>query len=186
VSGAGSRCFWSSHSIGNSPSRTRWRRAAARRTSRRPTGIRTSPASALSRPIHRRTPVPGCRGDGHGSSRRRFRCRCRPCSIEVGKLTVIDDRNGGTLFGFDNADGNPWVVQQIRACRAAVDSGLTRSLSREFDCRTALLRLNWGATLFPPPPPASERMRRVTTPTTVCRLEHVLGPSDVRALRAVD
>jgi hypothetical protein len=93
---------------------------------------------------HRRTPVPGCRGDGHGSSRRRFRCRCRPCSVEVGKLTVIDDRNGGTLFGFDNADGNPWVVQQIRACRAAVDSGLTRSLSRELDCRTALLRLNWG------------------------------------------
>ncbi|MDT5327575.1 MAG: hypothetical protein QOF25_4727, partial [Mycobacterium sp.] len=42
----------------------------------------------------------------------------------VGELTVIDDRNGGTLFGFDNADGNSWVVQQIRACRAAVDSGL--------------------------------------------------------------
>jgi hypothetical protein len=62
----------------------------------------------------------------------------------VGELTVIDDRNGGTLFGFDNADGNSWVVQQIRACRAAVDSGLTRSLSREFNCRTALLRLNWG------------------------------------------
>ena len=30
----------------------------------------------------------------------------------VGELTVTDDHNGGSLFGFDNADGNSWVVRR--------------------------------------------------------------------------
>ncbi len=28
---------------------------------------------------------------------------------------VIDDRDGGTLFGFADPDGNTWIVQQIKA-----------------------------------------------------------------------
>jgi len=28
---------------------------------------------------------------------------------------VIDERDGGTLFGFADLDGNAWVVQQITA-----------------------------------------------------------------------
>jgi catechol 2,3-dioxygenase-like lactoylglutathione lyase family enzyme len=35
--------------------------------------------------------------------------------VEVGDVQVIDERDGGTLFGFADPDGNAWVVQQIRA-----------------------------------------------------------------------
>ena len=35
--------------------------------------------------------------------------------VECGEITVIDPRDGGTLFGFSDPDGNSWVVQQIRA-----------------------------------------------------------------------
>ena len=31
------------------------------------------------------------------------------------EMTVIDDRDGSTLFGFADPDGNTWVVQQIKA-----------------------------------------------------------------------
>lgn len=30
-------------------------------------------------------------------------------------IDVIDERDGGTLFGFADPDGNAWVVQQIKA-----------------------------------------------------------------------
>jgi catechol 2,3-dioxygenase-like lactoylglutathione lyase family enzyme len=35
--------------------------------------------------------------------------------VAAGDIEVIDDRDGGTLFGFTDPDGNSWVVQQIKA-----------------------------------------------------------------------
>ena len=35
--------------------------------------------------------------------------------VAAGDIDVIDDRDGGTLFGFTDPDGNGWVVQQIKA-----------------------------------------------------------------------
>jgi catechol 2,3-dioxygenase-like lactoylglutathione lyase family enzyme len=35
--------------------------------------------------------------------------------VKVGDIDVIDERDGGTLFGFADPDGNGWVVQQIKA-----------------------------------------------------------------------
>ncbi|KUG51221.1 glyoxalase [Kocuria rosea subsp. polaris] len=34
--------------------------------------------------------------------------------VPAGELTVVDERDGGTLFGFADPDGNTWVVQQLR------------------------------------------------------------------------
>ena len=35
--------------------------------------------------------------------------------VEASEITVIDERDGGTFFGFADPDGNTWAVQQIRA-----------------------------------------------------------------------
>ena len=35
--------------------------------------------------------------------------------VAAGDVDVIDERDGGTLFGFNDPDGNSWVVQQIKA-----------------------------------------------------------------------
>jgi predicted enzyme related to lactoylglutathione lyase len=35
--------------------------------------------------------------------------------VECSEIQVIDPRDGGTLFGFADPDGNTWAVQQIRA-----------------------------------------------------------------------
>jgi hypothetical protein len=35
--------------------------------------------------------------------------------VAAGDIDVIDERDGGTLFGFTDPDGNSWVVQQIEA-----------------------------------------------------------------------
>ena len=35
--------------------------------------------------------------------------------VAADEVNVIDDRDGGTLFGFSDPDGNAWVVQQIKA-----------------------------------------------------------------------
>ena len=35
--------------------------------------------------------------------------------VEVSDITVFDERDGGTFFGFDDPDGNGWAVQEIRA-----------------------------------------------------------------------
>jgi predicted lactoylglutathione lyase len=35
--------------------------------------------------------------------------------VAAGELTVFDERDGGTFFGFADPDGNTWAVQQIRA-----------------------------------------------------------------------
>ena len=38
--------------------------------------------------------------------------------IEPEEITVLDERDGGTFFGFADPDGNTWTVQQLKA-RAA-------------------------------------------------------------------
>ncbi|WP_157002103.1 VOC family protein [Agromyces laixinhei] len=38
--------------------------------------------------------------------------------VEASEITVFDERDGGTFFGFADPDGNTWAVQQI-AARAA-------------------------------------------------------------------
>jgi hypothetical protein len=35
--------------------------------------------------------------------------------VAAGEITVFDERDGGTFFGFSDPDGNGWGVQQIRA-----------------------------------------------------------------------
>jgi catechol 2,3-dioxygenase-like lactoylglutathione lyase family enzyme len=35
--------------------------------------------------------------------------------VECGPLSVFDERDGGTFFGFADPDGNTWAVQQLRA-----------------------------------------------------------------------
>ena len=35
--------------------------------------------------------------------------------VAAGEIDLIDERDGGTLFGFTDPDGNAWVVQQIKA-----------------------------------------------------------------------
>ncbi|MBD8043404.1 VOC family protein [Arthrobacter sp. Sa2BUA2] len=35
--------------------------------------------------------------------------------VEAGEIMVLDERDGGTMFTFDDPDGNSWVVQQIKA-----------------------------------------------------------------------
>jgi catechol 2,3-dioxygenase-like lactoylglutathione lyase family enzyme len=38
--------------------------------------------------------------------------------VQASEVTVFDERDGGTFFGFSDPDGNTWSVQQIKA-RAA-------------------------------------------------------------------
>jgi catechol 2,3-dioxygenase-like lactoylglutathione lyase family enzyme len=35
--------------------------------------------------------------------------------VPVSEITVLDERDGGTFFGFADPDGNTWAVQQIKA-----------------------------------------------------------------------
>ena len=35
--------------------------------------------------------------------------------VDCSEITVLDERDGGTFFGFADPDGNTWAVQQIRA-----------------------------------------------------------------------
>lgn len=35
--------------------------------------------------------------------------------VTCSEITVFDERDGGTLFGFTDPDGNSWAVQQITA-----------------------------------------------------------------------
>src|SRR6476660_533488 len=34
--------------------------------------------------------------------------------VECSEVTVFDERDGGTLFGFSDPDGNSWAVQQLK------------------------------------------------------------------------
>ena len=34
--------------------------------------------------------------------------------VECSEMTVFDERDGGTFFGFSDPDGNTWSVQQIK------------------------------------------------------------------------
>jgi catechol 2,3-dioxygenase-like lactoylglutathione lyase family enzyme len=38
--------------------------------------------------------------------------------VDASEITVFDERDGGTFFGFRDPDGNTWAVQQLKA-RAA-------------------------------------------------------------------
>ncbi|HEY3260362.1 MAG TPA: VOC family protein [Pseudonocardiaceae bacterium] len=38
--------------------------------------------------------------------------------VEASEITVFDERDGGTFFGFSDPDGNTWAVQQLKV-RAA-------------------------------------------------------------------
>lgn len=33
--------------------------------------------------------------------------------VEASEITVFDERDGGTFFGFSDPDGNSWAVQQL-------------------------------------------------------------------------
>ncbi|WP_395728853.1 VOC family protein [Nakamurella sp.] len=35
--------------------------------------------------------------------------------VECAEISVFDERDGGTFFGFADPDGNTWAVQQIKA-----------------------------------------------------------------------
>ena len=35
--------------------------------------------------------------------------------VEVSDITVFDERDGGTFFGFADPDGNTWSVQELKA-----------------------------------------------------------------------
>jgi predicted enzyme related to lactoylglutathione lyase len=35
--------------------------------------------------------------------------------VAADAIQIIDERDGGTLFGFTDPDGNAWMVQEIRA-----------------------------------------------------------------------
>jgi predicted lactoylglutathione lyase len=34
--------------------------------------------------------------------------------VEAGEITVFDERDGGTFFGFADPDGKTWAVQELR------------------------------------------------------------------------
>jgi predicted enzyme related to lactoylglutathione lyase len=34
--------------------------------------------------------------------------------VDVTEITVFDERDGGTFFGFSDPDGNTWAVQQLK------------------------------------------------------------------------
>ena len=34
--------------------------------------------------------------------------------VECSEIQVLDERDGGTLFGFTDPDGNTWAVQQLK------------------------------------------------------------------------
>ena len=34
--------------------------------------------------------------------------------MEVGGITVMDERDGGTFFSFADPDGNAWAVQEMK------------------------------------------------------------------------
>jgi catechol 2,3-dioxygenase-like lactoylglutathione lyase family enzyme len=44
----------------------------------------------------------------------RARAELTDRGVAAGDIDVIDERDGGTLFGFSDPDGNSWVVQQIK------------------------------------------------------------------------
>jgi len=35
--------------------------------------------------------------------------------VDASEITVFDERDGGTFFGFSDPDGNTWAVQQLKA-----------------------------------------------------------------------
>jgi catechol 2,3-dioxygenase-like lactoylglutathione lyase family enzyme len=67
-------------------------------------------------PAHREMPPGSMRGlqlvvSGAETARQELIDR----GVDVTEITVFDERDGGTFFGFSDPDGNTWTVQQIRA-----------------------------------------------------------------------
>ena len=119
----------------------RGRRAARSATSTgrsRSTATRSvSTSTTTPERAHARRPADPARAPAARSSsatcRRRTRwrpARCAACScggrrrrgprgavgrgVECSEITVFDERDGGTFFGFADPDGNTWAVQQIK------------------------------------------------------------------------
>ncbi|MFY9916281.1 MAG: VOC family protein [Nocardioidaceae bacterium] len=42
------------------------------------------------------------------------RAELRNRGVEASEITVFDERDGGTFFGFADPDGNTWAVQQLK------------------------------------------------------------------------
>ena len=55
---------------------------------------------------------PAARGRRRGG---RARGAASSRGVECSEITVFDERDGGTFFGFADPDGNTWAVQQIKA-----------------------------------------------------------------------
>jgi hypothetical protein len=53
-------------------------------------------------------PAVGRRRRGGGPAATR-----RP-GVECSEITVFDERDGGTFFGFSDPDGNTWTVQHLK------------------------------------------------------------------------
>jgi catechol 2,3-dioxygenase-like lactoylglutathione lyase family enzyme len=51
-----------------------------------------------------------CVADGHAA-----RAELAGRGVEVSELMVLDERDGGTFFGFADPDGNTWAIQELRA-----------------------------------------------------------------------
>ena len=67
--------------------------------------------------------------------------------VECSEIQVFDERDGGTLFGFADPDGNTWAVQQLKVrAEKAAHRSYPRSRPREpgFDERT------WHASVADP------------------------------------
>ena len=94
--------------------------------------------------------------------------------IEVSALTVINDADGGTFFGFQDPDGKPWQCRnQSPSSQAAHSGGPHRSQRRG---RSLILRRT------PPFPSRRDLARPDQRPATrACRtaFPHVTGGSSV-------
>ncbi|MGW9631561.1 VOC family protein [Agromyces sp. NPDC055520] len=53
--------------------------------------------------------------------------------VEASEITVFDERDGGTFFGFADPDGNTWAVQQItaRAAKPLIPPGARQRFGAE-------------------------------------------------------
>src|SRR6476659_7187467 len=55
--------------------------------------------------------------------------------VEASEITVFDERDGGTFFGFSDPDGNTWAVQQltVRAEKPLIPSDARGRFGEEVD-----------------------------------------------------
>ena len=99
--------------------------------------------------------------------------------VEAGDITVFDERDGGTFFGFSDPDGNTWSVQELKVradkplipARPVAGSGNNRTSGRDRPCAARSPRAGGDLAAKPRrrPKPGSE-----PTPTSEPALQH--GP----------